>query len=125
MKTALAVLIALAGTTPAFAQYYDRPYERAPSYDQDRPPPGYYPDRDRPRPDFERERDREDQYRDRDERGYRRRRVALGSHCEVFVRTGYGPQRLFCPIVRAKPVGEECACPSSPDGSYASGRTVP
>ena len=138
MKTILTVLAALTcttalGTTAAVAQYYDRQYERPPGYDQDRPPPGFYPDRDRS-PGYDRDREQYDQDRERRREGrdrYRGRRVALGSHCEAFIRTGYGPQRLFCPIVRAKPIGEDCACPApregpgDPDGSYVGGRTVP
>ena len=131
MKTVLAALLALACTTPALAQYYERPrgyeddrppagydrpppgYDRGPrsDYDRDRPPPGY--DRDRPPPGYDRE-----------------RRVAFGRHCEVFLRSGYGPQRLVCPIIREKPIGEDCACPTpsevpgGPPGPYAGGVTV-
>lgn len=127
MKTILAALLALACTTPALAQYYERP----PGYDQDRPPPGY--DRDRPPPGYDRDRDRREDFdRDRPPPGYGRERpVAFGRHCEAFLRTGYGPQRLFCRIVREKPIGEDCACPTLPNGPngppgpYAGGRTVP
>lgn len=129
MKITLTVLAALTCATPALAQYYERPYERPPGYepgyDMNRPPPGYYPDRDRPPQDYDQDRPRYERERRRDDRDYRRRRVALGSHCEAFVRTDYSPQRLFCPIVRAKPLGEDCVCPGGPDGSYVSGRTVP
>ena len=130
MKTILTVLATLTCASalcaqPAFAQYYDRQYERPPGYDpgfypdRDRLPPGYEPDRDRPPPGYEPDRDRYERGRYN-----RNRRVALGSHCEAFVRTGYGPQRLFCPIVRAKPIGEECACPADGSDGYVGGRTV-
>ncbi len=70
------------------------------------PPPGYYP-----------------------RRGYEPE--PFGRHCEAFLRTQYGPQRLVCRIIRAKPLGEECACPPPPPppgyapGPYVGGRTVP
>ena len=69
-------------------------------------------------------------YRDRP-RGYYRERPDIGRHCEAFIRTAYGPQRLFCRIVDPKPIGFECACPGPsagpgyPPGPFVGGHTVP
>ena len=137
MKTFLAALLALSCATPALAQYDERQYERPPGYDQDQPPPGYYPDRNQAPPRYDGDRndgdryegDRNDGDRYRKNRG-RDRRVVLGGRCEVFLNTGYGPQRLICRIIRAKPIGQDCACPTLPDGPngppgpYAGGHTV-
>ena len=50
----------------------------------------------------------------------------LGTRCAVRIQTGYGPQRLICPIVQAKPVGRGCACPAPPGypPGYIGGRTI-
>ena len=67
-----------------------------------RPPPGYYPP-----PAYE--------------------RVPFGRRCRAFVRTRHGPERVICRIIRAKPLGEPCACPPPPGygpGPYVGGRTV-
>ena len=70
------------------------------------PPPGYYPPR-----------------------GYEP--VPFGRRCEAFLQSRYGSQRVVCRIVRAKPLGEECACPPPPPppgyapGPYVGGRTIP
>ncbi len=53
-----------------------------------------------------------------------------GRHCEAFAPSAYGPQRVYCPIVDAKPLGEDCACPPPrpppgyAPGPYVGGRTV-
>ena len=114
MKTILSVLAALAVAGPALAQPY--PPEAPPGYYPDRgPPPGYYPDRPPPPPPGY----------------YRERRVEFGRHCEAFIRGYEGPRRLFCRIVQEKPLGEDCACPTLPNGPggpigpYVGGRTVP
>lgn len=70
-------------------------------------------------------------YRDRPPGYYEERRRDFGRHCEAFIRTAYGPQRLFCRIVDPKPLGFECACPGPaaapgyPPGPFVGGRTVP
>lgn len=67
------------------------------------PPPGYYP-----RPVIE-----------------------LGGRCDARVPTAYGPRRLICPIVRARPLGRPCVCPPPPPppgypvGPYLNGRVIP
>ena len=102
MKTLLAFAATVALATPVQAQYYeDRP-----------PPPGYYP---APR------------YDEGPPRYYEPPRVRFGRACEAFLPPEYGSRRIVCPIVRAKPLGEECACPPPPGyppGPYFGGRTV-
>lgn len=58
--------------------------------------------------------------------GYRRRLPPPGGQCDAFLRTPYGPRRVFCPMGRPKPLGFECACPP-PDGygPTAHGHVVP
>lgn len=102
MKILLALLATAASVVPAAAQYYE---DRRPP-----PPPGYYAAP--PPPPY-----------------YEERRVPFGRHCEAFLRTGYGPRRLFCRIVDPKPLGEPCACPPPTPpgyepGPFVGGRTV-
>ena len=85
----------------AFAGPAEAQYYREPPP----PPPGYYPPR-----------------------GYERE--PFGRRCEAFLRTQYGPRRLVCRIIRAKPLGAECACPPPEPppgyapGPYVGGRTI-
>ena len=85
----------------ASAQYYPPPYREGP------PPP--------PPP-----------YREGYGDGYRRGPPPPGGQCDAFLRTPYGPRRVVCPMGRAKPLGDECACPS-PDGygRPAHGHVIP
>ena len=100
MKIALGLLVALTAAAPAWAQYYAPP---PPGY-YPPPAPGYYPPPPPPRQRF-------------------------GSRCDAVIRTPYGPEHMICPIVEAKPLGYECACPAPRrsgygPGSYIPGRTI-
>ncbi len=128
MRTIFALLAATLAASPAAAQY-----PPPPGYG---PPPGYQGferrDFDQPyadRPDFDR-RGFDDRRYDRDRREGRGRRGRLGEHCEAVLPTRSGPKPFYCPIIRPKPLGDECACPTPgeargyPPGSYVGGRTV-
>ena len=58
-------------------------------------------------------------------------RVALGGRCSARLPTAYGPRRLFCDIIRPRPLGRPCVCPPPapppgyPPGPYLNGRVVP
>ena len=58
-------------------------------------------------------------------------RRVLGGRCDARLPTAYGPRRLICDIVRAKPLGRPCACPPPrpppgyAPGPFVGGRVIP
>ena len=56
-----------------------------------------------------------------------RRHIRFGDKCDAVLPTRDGPAQLICPIIRAKPLGEPCACPPPrgyPRDRFIAGRTV-
>ena len=94
-------VLAVLGAAPDATAQYDPPPPGYPSPAY--PPRGYYPP---PRP-------------------------AFGGRCSARLPTAYGPRRLICDIVRARPLGRPCVCPPPapppgyPPGPYLNGRVIP
>ena len=97
MRTLAVLLAVLSLATPASAQYLG----------PRNPPDGYYERPGYPPPE--------------------RRHIRFGDRCDAVLRTRHGPERLSCPLIRAKPLGEECGCPPPrgyPGEGFIPGRTV-
>ncbi len=98
MKALVPALFLVSLAAPAPAQYL-RPHSPPPVYEVPAypPPPPY------------------------------RRHIRFGDKCDALLPTRDGPEQLVCPIIRAKPLGEPCACPPPrgyPWDRFIPGRTV-